>query len=196
MHHAISYLRSADPILAAVIDMVGPYNFTPGTHSFRTLVDAIIAQQISVKAANAIMGRLETLLGETTPERILALDSAQLRTAGVSSQKARYLHDLAERTLIGTLDLTALPTLDDESVLRQLTAVKGIGRWTAEIYLLFALGRPDILPADDLGLRSAVSQFYALPTPPTSHELRQRGETWRPYRSCACWYLWRGRGML
>jgi DNA-3-methyladenine glycosylase II len=196
MEHAIAHLRAADPILAAVIDGVGPFAFTPSAHALRTLVDAIVSQQISVKAAAAIMARLEAQLGEVTPERILAAEPEQLRAVGLSGQKVRYLRDLAERAAIGALDLVALPALDDDTVIAQLTAVKGIGRWTAEIYLMFALGRPDVLPADDLGLRYAVQQFYALPEPPPPAELRRIGERWRPYRSVASWYLWRGRRML
>jgi DNA-3-methyladenine glycosylase II len=196
MIHAIAYLRAADPVLADVIDAVGPYEFTPSAHGFRTLADAIISQQISIKAAAAIMGRLEQLLGEVTPERLMAKDHEQLREIGLSGQKARYLRDLAERTATRALDLAALPAQDDDAVIAQLTAVKGIGRWTAEIYLMFALGRPDVLPADDLGLRYAVQQFYQLPAPPLPAELRRIGEAWRPHRSVASWYLWRGRRMV
>jgi DNA-3-methyladenine glycosylase II len=193
MIHAIAHLRAADPVLADVIDAVGPYEFTPSAHGFHTLADAIISQQISIKAAAAIMGRLEQLLGEVAPAQLLAVTHEELRTVGLSGQKARYLRDLAERTAAGALKLDALPALDDDSVIAQLTAVKGIGRWTAEIYLMFALGRPDVLPADDLGLRYAVQQFYQLPVPPPPVELRRIGEPWRPYRSVASWYLWRGR---
>jgi DNA-3-methyladenine glycosylase II len=196
MIHAITHLRAADPVLAEVIDAVGPYEFTPSAHGFRTLADAIISQQISIKAAAAIMGRLEQLLGEVAPERLLAVEHEQLREIGLSGQKARYLRDLAERVATGALDLAALPAQDDDAVIAQLTAVKGIGRWTAEIYLMFALGRPDVLPADDLGLRYAVQQFYQLPAPPPPAELRRIGEAWRPHRSVASWYLWRGRRML
>jgi DNA-3-methyladenine glycosylase II len=196
MIHAIAYLRAADPVLADVIDAVGPYEFTPSAHGFRTLADAIISQQISIKAAAVIMGRLEQLLGEVTPERLMAKDHEQLREIGLSGQKARYLRDLAERTATRALDLAALPAQDDDAVIAQLTAVKGIGRWTAEIYLMFALGRPDVLPADDLGLRYAVQQFYQLPAPPLPAELRRIGEAWRPHRSVASWYLWRGRRMV
>jgi DNA-3-methyladenine glycosylase II len=193
MEHAIAHLRAADPVLATVIDAVGAYEFTPSARGFRALADAIIAQQISIKAAAAIMGRLEQLLGEVTPAQLLAVEPEELRAIGLSGQKARYLRDLAERTAVGALDLEALPALDDDSVIAQLTAVKGIGRWTAEIYLMFALGRPDVLPADDLGLRYAVQQFYQLPAPPPPAELRRIGEAWRPHRSVASWYLWRGR---
>ncbi len=190
---AIAHLRTADPVLADVIDAVGPCEWTLSAQGFRTLADAIIAQQISIKASAAIMGRLEHLLGEVVPERFLATEPEDLRGIGLSGQKARYLRDLAERTITGALDLSALPALDDESAISQLTAVKGIGRWTAEIYLIFALGRPDVLPADDLGLRYAAQQFYQLPAPPPPPEMRRIGEAWRPYRSVACWYLWRGR---
>ncbi|MBX0327581.1 DNA-3-methyladenine glycosylase [Oscillochloris sp. ZM17-4] len=196
MQEALAHLRAADPVLSAVIDAVGPYELTPGTHGFHTLVDAIVSQQISVKAAAAIMSRLEALLGEVVPARILAVDPDALRAVGLSGQKVRYLCDLAERAAVGSLDLAALPDLDDDAVVAQLTAVKGIGRWTAEIYLMFALGRPDVLPADDLGLRYAVQQFYDLPAPPPPAEVRRIGELWRPYRSVASWYLWRGRRML
>jgi DNA-3-methyladenine glycosylase II len=196
MIHAIAHLRAADPVLADVIDAVGPYEFTPGPQGFRTLADAIISQQISIKAAAAIMGRLEGLLGEVAPARLLGVDHDQLRAIGLSGQKARYLRDLAERAAGGALDLDALPALDDDAVIAQLTAVKGIGRWTAEIYLMFALGRPDVLPADDLGLRYAVQQFYQLPAPPPAAELRRIGDAWRPHRSVASWYLWRGRRLI
>ncbi|NTW03147.1 MAG: DNA-3-methyladenine glycosylase 2 family protein [Oscillochloris sp.] len=196
MNQATTYLRTTDPVLAAVIDAVGPYAFTPNIHSFRTLADAIISQQISVKAAAAIMGRLEAFLGEVSPEQVLAVEPEQLRIIGLSGQKVRYLRDLSERTVLGVLDLAALPMLDDDAVIAQLTAVKGIGRWTAEIYLIFALGRPDVLPADDLGLRYAAQQFYNLPMPPSPTELRRIGTAWRPYRSVASWYLWRGRRLL
>jgi DNA-3-methyladenine glycosylase II len=196
MEHALIHLRAADPVLATVIDAVGAYEFTPSAHGFRTLADAIISQQISVKAAAAIMGRLEDLLGEVAPERVLGSQPEQLRAVGLSGQKVRYLRDLAERATLGALDLASLPTLDDDTVIAQLTAVTGIGRWTAEIYLMFALGRPDVLPADDLGLRCAVQQFYTLPAPPSPAELRRIGEVWRPHRSVASWYLWRARRMV
>jgi DNA-3-methyladenine glycosylase II len=196
MEHAVSHLRAADPVLAAVIDAVGPYELIPSAQGFRALANAIISQQISIKAAAAIMARLDALLGEIVPERLLAVTPEELRAIGLSGQKARYLRDLAERAALGALDLAALPALDDDTVIAQLTAVKGIGRWTAEIYLMFALGRPDVLPADDLGLRYAAQQFYLLPAPPPSAELRRIGEAWRPYRSVASWYLWRGRRML
>jgi DNA-3-methyladenine glycosylase II len=191
---AIAHLRAADPTLAGVIDGVGPCLLAPTGHRFATLVDAIVSQQISVKAAETIMARLTAVVGELTPAAILATSDEALRGAGLSGQKTRYLRDLAGHAAAGALD--QLPGLNDDAAIAALTAIKGIGRWTAEIYLLFALGRPDVLPADDLGLRYAVQQFYGFDAPPPAAAVRATGETWRPYRSVASWYLWRARRML
>jgi len=189
---AIAHLSAADPRLAAVIARVGPCDLRPAGHSFAALADAIVAQQISIQAAAAIWGRLSALLGgAVNPEALLARPDEELRAVGLSGQKLRYLRDLAGRALAGELD--GLEQLDDEQAIARLTAVKGIGRWTAEIHLLFGLGRPDVLPADDLGLRYAVQQVYELPIPPPAKEVRRIGEAWRPFRSVASWYLWRGR---
>lgn len=192
-HPAVAHLRAADSALAAVIARVGACELQPTGGSFQALADAIVAQQISIQAAAAIWRRLEGLLGEVSPAAILAHPDEALRGAGLSGQKTRYLRDLAERALDGRLDLPSMARLDDEAAIAQLTAVKGIGRWTAEIYLLFALGRPDILPADDLGLRYAVQQVYGLAEPPPAKQLRAMAEPWRPFRSVASWYLWRVR---
>lgn len=191
---AVAHLASADPVLAALIASVGPCELQPTGHSFATLVDAIVSQQISVKAAAAILARLTATIGELSPGAVLAADEAALRGAGLSGQKARYLRDLASHSIAGALD--RLPALDDDAAIAALMAIKGIGRWTAEIYLLFALGRPDVLPADDLGLRYAAQQFYGLAEPPPAAAVRALGEPWRPHRSVAAWYLWRGRRML
>lgn len=191
---AIVHLSAADPVLADLIAQIGQCDLRPTGHSFATLADAIVAQQISVKAAAAIMGRFVAALGELTPGAVLAAGDETLRAAGLSGQKARYLRDLAGHAVAG--DLERLPALDDEEAIAVLTAIRGVGRWTAEIYLLFALGRPDVLPADDLGLRYAARQLYALAEPPTAAALRILGEPWRPYRSIAAWYLWRARRML
>jgi DNA-3-methyladenine glycosylase II len=193
---AIAHLEAADPVMAALIAQVGPCTLEPESHGFITLVDAIVSQQISVKAANAIMARITALVGEMTPQNLLARTPDELRAAGLSNQKARYVLDLAAHVADGRLDLAVFPELDDETIIAQLTAVKGIGRWTSEIYLMFALGRLDVLPADDLGLQQAVQQAYALDRVPKGVELRLIGEAWRPYRSVASWYLWRSRRML
>ncbi len=193
---AVAHLRAADSVLAEIIATVGPCELAPRGGGFHELADAIVGQQISIQAAAAIWRRLEAALGSVTPQQVIAIDDPSLRAAGLSGQKVRYLRDLAERVVDGRLDLAGLPQIDDDAAIAQLTAVKGIGRWTAEIYLLFGLGRPDILPADDLGLRYAVQQFYAFSEPPAAAQVRTVGEPWRPYRSVAAWYLWRARRML
>jgi DNA-3-methyladenine glycosylase II len=189
---AIAHLRAADAVLDRAIDAVGPCLLEPTGHRFATLADAIVSQQISIQAAAAIMRRLEAALGgAVTPAAVLASDEATLSAAGLSGQKVRYLRDLAAHA--ATEGFARLPELDDEAAIAALTAVKGVGRWTAEIYLMFALGRLDVLPADDLGLRYAVQQCYALEVPPPAKAIRAMGEPWRPYRSVAAWYLWRVR---
>lgn len=192
---ATAYLRDLDPVMAEAIERVGPCTLQPNPNLFETLVDAIISQQISVKAADAIMARVrKAALGEAggliTPEVMLPLDHDALRGAGVSPQKIRYLRDLTERVASGELNLEALSDMDDEAVIQELVKVKGIGRWTAEMMLIFSLGRPDVLPVDDLGFLEGVREAYKLETRPTPKELRERGELWRPYRTFATWYMW------
>ena len=192
---ATTYLRDIDPIMALSIERVGECTLTPNPNLFETLVDAIISQQISVKAADAIMGRLrKAALGESggliTPEALLPFEPDALRAAGLSPQKIRYIRDLTERVSSGQLDLALLSDMEDETVITELVKVKGIGRWTAEMMLIFSLGRPDVLPVDDLGFLEGVREAYALETRPTPKELRERGELWRPYRTFATWYMW------
>ena len=192
---ATTYLRDLDPIMAHAIERVGPCTLTPNPNLFETLVDAIISQQISVKAADAIMARLrKAALGEPegliTPEALLPLDHEALRAAGLSPQKIRYIRDLTERVSTGQLDLEQVSELDDEVAIAELVKVKGIGRWTAEMMLIFSLGRPDVLPVDDLGFLEGVREAYSLDARPTPKEMRERGEIWRPYRTFATWYMW------
>ncbi len=192
---AISYLNDLDPIMATAIARVGPCTLNPNPHLFETLVDAIISQQISVKAADAIMTRLRVAINAKadsliSPASLLLLDDAALRAVGLSLQKMRYIHDLAERVSSRQLDLERLSELDDEEVIEELVKVKGIGRWTAEMMLIFSLGRPDVLPVDDLGFLEGVREAYALEVRPTPKEMRERGEVWRPYRTFATWYMW------
>lgn len=196
MEDALHHLCHVDPTLARWIEQIGPYTFQRQPHGFATLAYAIISQQLSLAVARTIRDRLIDRLGILDPETILAADEALLRAAGLSARKSSYLRDLAERVICGQLDLDQLPTLDDEAVIATLTAVKGIGRWTAEIYLMFALERSDVLPAADLGLRDAVRLIYDRPRLPTSAEVRILGERWRPYRSIACWYLWQARRII
>jgi DNA-3-methyladenine glycosylase II len=192
---ATSYLSDLDPIMATAIVRVGPCTLNPNPHLFETLVDAIISQQISVKAADAIMRRLRVAINAKadsliSPASLLLLDDAALRAVGLSPQKMRYIRDLAERVSSRQLDLERLSELDDEEVIEELVKVKGIGRWTAEMMLIFSLGRPDVLPVDDLGFLEGVREAYALEVRPTPREMRERGEVWRPYRTFATWYMW------
>jgi len=165
---------------------------------FASLVRAILAQQISTKAAAAIMGRLVQALAATgmTPEAILRLSPAALRRIGLSAAKARALVDLAERVSAGSVPLAELHELPDEEVICQLLPVRGIGRWTAEMFLIFSLGRLDVLPVDDWGFRVGVQRQYSLPEPPNKVALTELAEPWRPYRSVATWYIWRSLGSV
>ncbi|MEO7022576.1 MAG: DNA-3-methyladenine glycosylase [Ktedonobacteraceae bacterium] len=189
---ATSALSERDPIMAAAVERVGPCTLVPSPNLFETLVDAIISQQISVKAADAIMARLRSATpgGLPTPAALLTFEHDALRAVGLSTPKARYIRDLTERVSSGQLDLELLETLEDEAVIQELTKVKGIGRWTAEMMLIFSLGRPDVLPVDDLGFVEGVRGAYGLETRPKPKEMRERGEQWRPYRTFATWYMW------
>ena len=189
---AITHLSNIDPIMADTITQVGPCTLTPNPDIFEALVDAIISQQISVKAADAIVARVRaaTPNGVITPEALAPFDFAALRALGLSTPKVRYIHNLVEQVTSGQLDLTCLAELDDEAVIEQLVALKGIGRWTAEMILIFSLGRTDVLPVDDLGLLEGVRTAYGLPVRPTRKEMLARGELWRPYRTFATWYMW------
>src|SRR5260370_866735 len=192
---APAYLSDIDPIMARAIARVGPCTLEPNPNVFEALIDAIISQQISVKAADAIMARLRAALpaesaASITPQVLLPLEHDALRAVGLSTPKARYVRDLTERVISGQLNLERLVELDDERVIEELIAVKGIGRWTAEMILIFSLGRPDVLPVDDLGLLEGVREAYGLEARPTAKEVRERGEIWRPYRTFATWYMW------
>ena len=160
---------------------------------FAALVRAIIFQQLSTKAASTIHARLVALLpgGAVTPAAVAAISDDQFRSVGVSRQKAMYLRDLCEKLTRGAVTLDGVEGMDDESVIAALTKVKGIGRWTAEMFLMFRLHRPDVLPVGDLGIVTAVQKVYGLRKRPTPDRLRQLAEPWKPYRSIACWYLWR-----
>lgn len=189
------HLTKADPKLATVIKRVGAC----GLHSvaprdpFEALTMSIASQQLSTKAAATIFKRFCGLFppnGRPTPERVMTLSDDQIRAAGFSRPKVGFIKDLSAHVLDGRLDLKGLKKHPDDEVLRQLVAVKGIGRWTAEIFLMFRLGRRDILPAGDLGLMNAVHRAYGLRRRPTPEKLRKMGEAWRPHRSVAAWYLW------
>lgn len=189
------HLCAADPVLAVVIRAHGPCGLggRASEPRLRALARALVAQQLSVKAAATIFSRFLALFpGETfpTPEQVLAVPVDRLRGVGLSRQKATYLRDLCERVQAGTLPLDRLDDMSDDDVVATLTAVKGIGRWTAEMILIFQLGRPDILPVDDVGLLRAMQRVYGLRRRPAEARVRRMGEAWRPYRSVAAWYLW------
>jgi DNA-3-methyladenine glycosylase II len=200
MRGADAHLRAADPVLARLIDdFGGPLPLEPDRRGrpeevYGALVRSITGQQLSVKAARAIWNRLlERFGGHTpTPEQILADDPEALRAAcGFSRAKVAYLRSLAEHVLTGELELDRLAELPDTEVLRELTAVKGIGEWTGQMFLMFTLQRPDVLPTGDLGVRNAAMRAYGLDAPPAPADLEAIAEPWRPYRTRACLYLWR-----
>lgn len=191
---AITHLRTADPVLSALLEQHPLAEPQTEDQLFHALVSAIVSQQLSGKAAETILRRVEQLVaqgGQLTPELVLATDHEALRGAGLSNAKAHYMRGLAEAVLSGELELERLPELDDEAVIEQLTRVKGIGRWTAEMILLFSLRRPNVLSTGDLGIRNAVMRHYGLEAPPTPDQLRAIAEPWHPYCSTALLLLWR-----
>lgn len=187
-----AYLCDIDPVMKEVVERVGPCTLQPDPDIFNALVDAIISQQISVKAADAIMARVRAAMPDekVTPENLLPFDFDRLRTLGLSTPKARYIRNLVEHVTSGDLQLDRLPELDDEEIIEELTRVKGIGRWTAEMCLIFVMLRLDVLPVDDLGFLEGIRTAYQLSERPTKQEAHERGELWRPYRTIATWYMW------
>ena len=187
-------LLRRDPVLAALIRKHGACGLASAQRAdhFSALVRAITGQQLSTKAASTIYARLAALMPDgVTPAALSALTAEQLRGVGMSRQKITYFRDLCDKALSGVVPLDALDTMTDDEVIVALTAVKGIGRWSAEMFLMFRLHRPDVLPVDDLGIVNAVKNVYGLRKRPNADRIRQIGEAWRPYRSVASWYLWR-----
>jgi DNA-3-methyladenine glycosylase II len=195
---AARHLARHDPVLKPVLEQVGPCTLQIAAGGFVVLARAIVSQLISTAAALTIFARLEVLAGQAgvTPEGLLALDEQQLRSVGLSGAKARALLDLAARVRDGRLPLDRLPQMSDEEATSRLTEVRGIGVWTAEMYLIFSLGRVDVLPVGDFGLRAGVRERYGLGDLPGRADLRKLAEPWRPYRSIATWYIWRSRGAV
>jgi 3-methyladenine DNA glycosylase/8-oxoguanine DNA glycosylase len=189
---AIHHLKKSDPILGAIIERVGPCRMEYGNPEFHSLAEAIVYQQLNGKAAVTIFKRFAALAGEPlAPEGILKLTDKQMREAGLSRQKSSYLRDLAERTHRGELNFTRLPELSDQEVIEHLTQVKGIGVWTAHMFLIFALRRPNVLPTGDFGVRMAIKKHYNKRKLPKPAQMERIAKCWEPYRSVACWYLWR-----
>jgi DNA-3-methyladenine glycosylase II len=194
---AVEHLRAADDTLKAIIDERGPLDLEARTRgrpadAYGALLRSIVGQQLSTKAARSIYGRLLELFGGKTPspQELLDADPDTVRAVGLSNAKVRYVRSLAEHVLSGELELDRLPELGDEEVEREVTAVKGLGQWTAHMFLIFHLGRPDVLPVGDLGVRRAVERAYGLEALPSVEELERLGERWAPYRSLAALYLW------
>jgi DNA-3-methyladenine glycosylase II len=186
-------LMRRDPVMASLIRHYGACGLASSlrTDPFHALLHAIIAQQLSTKAARTIEGRFSALFdGQPTPAAVAGVSDEHLRAVGFSPQKLKYLRDLCARIVDGSLNLEVLDAMTDDEVIGALTSVKGIGRWTAEMFLMFRLHRPDVLPVGDLGIVKAVQRAYKLRTLPSPERLTKIGETWRPYRSVACWYLW------
>jgi len=187
-------LLRRDPVLAAVIKKHGACGLASAQRAdhFSALVRAITGQQLSTKAASTIYARLVALMpGGVTPAALSTLTVEQMRTVGMSRQKIAYFRDLCEKALTGAVPLDSLDSMTDDEVIAALTQVKGIGRWSAEMFLMFRLHRPDVLPVDDLGIVNAVKNVYGLRKRPSADRIRKIGEVWRPYRSVASWYLWR-----
>jgi DNA-3-methyladenine glycosylase II len=188
-------LMRRDPVLAPIIRRYKDRRLIDGVpvDPFSALVRTIVGQQLSTKAAATIHRRLLDLLpdGLATPAALDALNDAQLRQVGLSRQKSGYIRDLSMKAASGELPLEHLSEMSDEEVIEAITKVKGLGRWSAEMFLMFRLRRPDVLPVDDLGIVNAIHRLYKLRKRPDAKRIRKLGEAWRPYRTVACWYLWR-----
>jgi DNA-3-methyladenine glycosylase II len=218
MRKAVNHLKKSDPVMRAIIERVGPCRMKFSPPEFHNLAEAIVYQQLNGKAAATIFERFAALAGEPlTPEGILKLTDEQLRSAGLSKQKSAYLKDLSAKTASGLLDFARLPQQSDDDVIQHLTQVKGIGVWTAHMFLMFTLKRENVLPTGDFGIRMAIFKHYldfrrTKPAPkttkkksaaatkktrprkiklPTPEQMEKIAKAWEPYRSVACWYLWR-----
>jgi DNA-3-methyladenine glycosylase II len=191
---ALAHLSASDPVMRQLISSVGPFGLKPIKNRFRALVRSIVSQQISSKAAASILRKLEALVerdGGVSPESILRLSVAQMRKAGLSPQKQTYLHNLAELVHTRKVRLDRLSRLPDEEVIAELIQVKGIGRWTAQMFLIFTLARADVFPHDDLGVRAAIKRFYGLDELPDKETSHRIADAWRPYATVGSWYCWR-----
>jgi DNA-3-methyladenine glycosylase II len=192
MRKAVNHLKKCDPVLRAIIERVGPCRMEYGLPEFCSVAEAIVYQQLNGKAAVTIFKRFAALAGEPlTPEGILKLSDEQLRSVGLSKQKSAYLKDLAAKTAAGLLDFSRLPELTDEEVIQHLTQVKGIGVWTAHMFLMFSLRRPNVLPTGDYGVQVAIRKHYRKRKLPKPKDMEKIAKAWEPYRSVACWYMWR-----
>ncbi len=192
MRKAVNHLKKCDPVLRAIIERVGACRMEFSPAEFSSLAEAIVYQQLNGKAAVTIFRRFAALAGEPlTPAGILKLSDAQLRSVGLSKQKSAYLKDLSAKTAAGALDFSRLHELPDDEVIKHLTQVKGIGVWTAHMFLMFSLRRPDVLPTGDYGVQMAIKKHYKKRKIPKPKDIEKIAKIWAPYRSVACWYMWR-----
>lgn len=206
LSRAVAHLKKADPVLAAIIERVGPLRLDRRPATFEAVVRSVVFQQLAGAAARTIYQRLHTACQQAngrqatepsrsgfaiTPESVLALSEEQLRACGLSRQKLSYIRDLAEKTRSGEIEFARLPEMSDDDVIRHLTRVKGIGVWSAQMFLIFALGRLDVMPTADFGVNMAICKAYGKRKIPKPKQLLKFSEKWKPYRSLACWYLWR-----
>jgi DNA-3-methyladenine glycosylase II len=192
MKRAITHLKKADPVLRAIIERVGPCKMEYSPPEFHSLAEAIVYQQLNGKAAVTIFKRFTDLAGDpVTAAGILKLTPEQTRSVGLSKQKSSYLFDMAQRAQRGELNFTDLKEMSDDEVIKHLTQVKGVGVWTAHMFLMFTLRRPNILPVGDFGVQMAIKKHYRKRKLPKPADMEKIARAWEPYRSVACWYLWR-----
>ena len=191
MRKALLHLKKSDPVMRAIIERVGPCKMQFGEPKFHSLAEAIVYQQLNGKAAVTIFKRFSALAGDPlTPEGILKLTPEKMRSVGLSKQKSSYLFDMAARAHRGDLDFSRLPEMPDDAVIEHLTQVKGVGVWTAHMFLMFTLRRPNVLPTGDFGVRTAIKKHYNKRKLPKPEMMEKIAKPWAPYRSIACWYLW------
>ena len=193
MRSALQHLKKSDPVMAAIIQRVGPFTLQYREPSFETLVRSLVYQQLSGRVAGVIFARLHAAAGEQplTPVGIMKLRPERMRKLGLSAQKTLYIRELAKHTRRGSVVFESLQAFEDAEVIEHLTRVKGVGVWTAQMFLMFALRRSDVLPVSDLGIRSAMKKAYGLEELPKAAEMEKIATPWKPYTSIACWYLWR-----
>ncbi len=192
MRKAVNHLKKSDPVLAAIIEKIGPYRMQFTEPTFHHLAESILYQQLNGKAAATIFNRFTEAAGDPlTPAGILKLSDAEMRGVGLSKQKTSYLRDLSEKTKADLLEFEKLPGLSEQEVIEHLTLVKGVGVWTAHMFLMFSLRRPDILPTGDYGIQAAIKKHYKKRKWPKPAVIEKIARPWVPYRSVACWYLWK-----
>jgi len=192
MRQAVNHLKKSDPVLRAIIERIGAFRMEYGPPEFHSLAEAIVYQQLNGKAAISIFKRFAALAGEPlTPVGILKLTDEQMRSVGLSKQKSSYLRDMAQRAISGQLDFSKLHEMSDADVIRHLTQVKGVGIWTAQMFLMFTLKRPNVMPTGDFGVQMAIKRHYNKRKLPKPAQMEKIAKPWEPYRSIACWYLWK-----